>query len=257
MSAALITSTAVWLGSWLRGTAGSDDLLEAMALVAPDAPEVGSLQGAPPTPLPDLLRAIRMTGAQDTWLLLPRPGRTIGWPPGADGVPEPAVLLSRGDHAVGMLRHGATGWRWDDVGSVPIAVLQSGVLTARSGARTLAEAVTAAAERLETLGLDRVATRAAPHAWEAALGRLPRALDPQVEALLVRLAALHDALDLAAVEEGAAVTAAEARARTAEVLAVRGQVEDVIAGVVGGLNVPSPAAPGRDSAAPTAADRFA
>ncbi len=73
----------------------------------------------------------------------------------------------------------------------------------------------------------------------------------------MRLAALHDALDLAAVEEGAAVTAAEARARTAEVLAVRGQVEDVIAGVVGGLNVPSPAAPGRDSAAPTAADRFA
>ena len=252
-----MTSAAVWLGSWLRGTAGSDDLLEAMALVAPDAPEVGSLQGAPPTPLPDLLRAIRVTGAQDTWLLLPRPGRTIGWPPGADGVPEPAVLLSRVDHAVGMLRHGATGWRWDDVGSVPLAVLQSGVLTARSGARALAEAVTAAAERLETLGLDRVATRAAPHTWESALGRLPRSLDPQVEALLVRLAALHDALDLAAVEEGAAVTAAEARARTAEVLAVRGQVEDVIAGVVGGLNVPSPAAPGRDSAAPTAADRFA
>jgi hypothetical protein len=252
-----MTTAAVWLGSWLRGTAGSDDLLEAMALVAPDAPEVGSVQGAPPTPLPDLLRAIRVTGAQDTWLLLPRPGRTIGWPPGADGVPEPAVLLSRIDHAVGMLRHGATGWRWDDVGSVPLAALQSGVLTARSGARALAEAVTAAAERLETLGLDRVATRAAPHTWESALGRLPRGLDPQVEALLVRLAALHDALDLAAVEEGAAVTAAEARARAAEVLAVRGQVEDVIAGVVGGLNVPSPAAPGRDSAAPTAADRFA
>ncbi len=168
-----MTSAAVWLGSWLRGTAGSDDLLEAMALVAPDAPEVGSLQGAPPTPLPDLLRAIRVTGAQDTWLLLPRPGRTIGWPPGADGVPEPAVLLSRGDHAVGMLRHGATGWRWDDVGSVPLAALQSGVLTARSGARALAEAVTAAAERLETLGLDRVATRAAPHAWEVGHGSAP------------------------------------------------------------------------------------
>ena len=55
-----------------------------------------------------------------------------------------------------------------------------------------------------------------------------------MEALLVRLAALHDALDLARVEEGAAVTAGEARARAAEMLAVLGQVEDVIAGVVGG-----------------------
>ncbi len=116
------------------------------------------------------------------------------------------------------------------------------MLTARSGARALAEAVTAAAERLEQLGLDRAATRSAPREWEVALGRLPRGLDSQVEALLVRLAALHDALDLALVEEGAAVTAAEARARAAEVRAVLGQVEDVIAGVVGGLNAPPPPA---------------
>jgi hypothetical protein len=64
-----------------------------------------------------------------------------------------------------------------------------------------------------------------------------------VEALLVRLAALHDALDLALVEEGAAVTAAEARARAAEVRAVLGEVEDVVVGVVGGLNAPLPQPP--------------
>ena len=94
-----MTTTAVWLGSWVRGTAGADDLLEAMAHSAPDAPAVGSVLGAAPTPLPDLLRAIRVSGADGTWLLLPRPGRTVGWPPRADGAPAPAVLLSRGDLA--------------------------------------------------------------------------------------------------------------------------------------------------------------
>jgi hypothetical protein len=252
-----MTATAVWLGSWLRGTAGADDLLEAMAHAAPDAPAVGSVLGAAPTPLPDLLRAIRVAGADGTWLLLPRPGRTVGWPPGVGGPPVPAVLLSRGDLAVGVLRHEATGWRWDTADSTPLTALQAGMLTARSGARALAEVVTSAAERLERLGLDRTATRSAPHEWEAALGRLPRGLDPQVEALLVRLAALHDALDLALVEEGAAVTAAEARARAAEVRAVLGQVEDVIAGVVGGLNAPTPPAQERDARPATVADHRA
>jgi hypothetical protein len=242
-----MTTTAVWLGSWLRGTAGSDDLLEAMAQASPDAPAVGRVAGAAPTPLPDLLRAIRVSGADGAWLLLPRPGRTIGWPPDADGAPVPAVLLGRGDLVVGLLRHGATGWRWDLARPVALTAVQAGMLTARTGARALAQAVTAAAERLEQLGLDRAATRPTPREWAAALGRLPRDLDPQVEALLVRLAALHDALDLARVEEGAAVTAAEARARAAEVLGLLGQVEDVIAGVVGGLNAPTPSVPDRVS----------
>lgn len=237
-----MTTTAVWLGSWVRGTAGADDLLEAMAHSAPDAPAVGSVLGAAPTPLPDLLRAIRVSGADGTWLLLPRPGHTVGWPPRADGAPAPAVLLSRGDLPVGLLRHEATGWRLDPAEDAPVTAVQAGMLTARSGARALAEAVTAAAARLEEFGLDRAATRVAPREWEVALGLLPRGLDPQVEALLVRLAALHDALDLALVEEGAAVTAAEARARAAEVRAVLGQVEEVISGVVGGLNAPTPPA---------------
>jgi hypothetical protein len=252
-----MTTTAVWLGSWLRGTAGADDLLEAMARAAPDAPAVGSVMGAPPTALRDLLRAIRVSGADGTWLLLPRPGHIIGWPPRADGPPVPAVLLSRGDAAVGLLRHEGAGWRWDSPGSAALTELQSRMLTARSGARALAETVTAAADRLEQLGLDRAATRSASREWEVALGLLPRALDAQVEALLVRLAALHDVLDLALVEEGAAVTAAEARARAAEVHAVLGQVEDVIAGVVGGLNAPTSPEREQDARSATVADHLA
>jgi hypothetical protein len=257
MGAALMTTTAVWLGSWLHGASGSDDLLEAMAGAAPDAPAVGSLRGAAPAPLPDLLRAIRLSGADGSWLLLPSPGRTIGWPPGVQGTPVPAVLLSGGDRGVGLLRHSAAGWRWDPSGPASLTALQAGMLTARSGARALASAVTAAAERLERLGLDRAATRSAPRAWEGALGRLPRGLDTQVEALLVRLATLHDALDLALAEQGAAVTAGEARARAAELQAVIGQVQDVIAGVVGGLNAPSPTAHERDARPTTSVERRA
>ena len=192
----------------------------------------------------------------------PRPPRcpTSCGPPGARGgahVAAPAASrpdgrVARGDGrgtgaggaaqprraTVGLLRHGPTGWRWDrrrfrGAHGAAGRDAHGALRRPRAG-----EAVTAAAERLERLGLDRAATRSAPRDWEVALGRLPRGLDPQVEALLVRLAALHDALDLARVEEGAAVTAAEARARAAEVQAVLGQVEDVIAGVVGGLNAP-------------------
>jgi hypothetical protein len=239
-----MTATALWLGSWLRGAAGSDDLLEAMAQAFPDAPALGSVQGGPATSLPDLLRAVRMSGADSTWLLLPRPGRTIGWPPGALGAPVPAVLLSRGDRAVGLLRHEPSGWCWEHVESAAISALQADTLTARSGARALAEAVTAAADRLEQLGLDRAPTRPAPREWESALGWRPPGLDPRVEALLARLAALHDALDLALIEEGAAVTAGESRARAAEVRGVLGEVEDVIVGVVGGMN--AAAAPARE-----------
>jgi hypothetical protein len=257
VSAAQMTTTAVWLGSWLRGAAGSDDLLEAMARAAPDAPAVGRVLGAPHTPLPDLLRAIRQSGADGTWLLLPRPGHTVGWPPRADGAPVPAVLLSRREAVVGLLRHDGSGWRWDTPGSAPLSELQSRMLTARSGARALAQAVTVAAERLEQLGVDRAATRSAPRDWEVALGLLPRGLNPQMEALLVRLAALHDALDLALVEEGAAVTAAETRARAAEVRAVLGQVEDVIAGLVGGLNAPTSTGRARVPLPATVADHLA
>ena len=55
---------------------------------------------------------------------------------------------------------------------------------------------------------------------------------------------LHDALDLALAEDGAAVTAAESRSRSGELRAVVGHVEDIIAGLGGGLNAPVPAGPG-------------
>ena len=51
------------------------------------------------------------------------------------------------------------------------------------------------------------------------------------------------------------MTATEARARAAEVQAVLGQVEDVIVGVVGGLNAPTPALAERDARPTTAAER--
>jgi hypothetical protein len=247
-----MTATALWLGAWLRGTAGSDDLLEALAQAAPDAPAVGSVLGASPSPLPDLFRAVRASDGDSTWLLLPRPGSTLGWPRGVSGDPTPAVLLSHGDLVVGLLRHGPTGWRWDHLDEPTIGILQAGMLTSRSAARVLAEVVTDAAARLEVLGVQRAATRPAPRVWESALGWLPPSLDPQAQALLVRLAALHDALDLARIEEGAAVTAAEVRARAAELQQVLGRVEDLIAGVVGGLNAPS-AEPAQRSPRSTAA----
>lgn len=73
--------------------------------------------------------------------------------------------------------------------------------------------------------------------------QLPPGLDSPTHSLLIRLAVLHDALDLALVEEGAAVTAAEARSRAGELRAVVGHVEDIISGLVGGLNAPVPAGP--------------
>jgi len=249
-----MTASAVWLSSWLRGAAASDDVLEALAELAPDAPAVVSLQGDAPAPLPELLVALRAAGATSVWLLLPRPGRTIGWPPGAPDVPTPAVLLGRGELGVSLLRHAPSGWRLDPLPPAPLVGVQAQMLTPRAGARALADAVTSAAERLERLGLDRPATRPQPRSWERTLMRLPEALDAQFGGLLARLATLHDALDLAGDEDGAAVTAGEALARSAELQAVLGQVEDIIVGLVGGLNAPSGITAG-DTRSATAADR--
>ena len=184
-------------------------------------------------------RAIRVAGADCAWLLLPRPGRTIGWPPEVPGAPRPAVLMGRADAAVGLLSHEASGWHWTATAPELPGALKAEMLTARTGARALADAVTASAEQLERLGLERPARDAAARTWEDALARLPRGLDPQVAALLDRLAALHDALDLALADDGAAVTAGEARARAAAIRGVVGDVEDVLAGLVGGLNAPA------------------
>ena len=129
------------------------------------------------------------------------------------------------------------------------------MLTARSGARALAAAVNGAADRLERLALDRPATGSPPRAWERTVRRLPPGTDPQVEALLVRLGDLRDVLDLAVAEEGAAVTAGEALARSGELRTVIGQLDDVVTGVVGGLNLPGPGTPGSDPRSSRIAER--
>ncbi len=237
-----MTVTALWLGAWLRGSAGSDDLLEQMARTAPDAPARVGIDGADHD-LPDLLRHVRGFTAPRTWLLLPRPGRTGGWPVGLAGSPEPSVLISAEGSAARLLRSDRTGWSWDSCGDSGVGVLEAGMLTARSGARALAEAAADAAQRLESLGLERPAMGTLAHEWEGAMRHLPPGLDSAVHSLMIRLAALHDALDLAVAEEGAAVTAAESRARSVELRAVVGQVEDIISGLVGGLNAPVPAGP--------------
>ena len=255
VSPALMTSAAVWLGSWLRGLAATDDLLEVLTASAPDAPAVVSLQAAPAVPLADLLREVRNLGPSATWLLLPRPGRTLGWPPDTSGTPTPAVLVTGVPSGSGLLRHDRTGWRWEVTEVVPGAPLEAEMLTARSGARALAAAVTGAADRLEQLGLDRPATGTPPWTWARAVRRLPPGVDPGVEALLVRLGDLRDVLDLALAEEGAAVTASEALARSAELRTVIGQLDDVITGVVGGLNLPARGMPGTDPRSSRIAER--
>ena len=237
-----MSATALWLEAWLRGSAGSDDLLEQLARTAPDAPARVLIEGADHE-LPDLLRRLRAFRAPRTWLLLPRPGRPGGWPVGLGGSPEPAVLISGEGSAGGLLRSGRTGWSWDACGDSSVALLESGMLTAGAGARALAEAAAEAAQRLESLGLERRPTLAHPDQWETAMRHVPAGLDSPVHSLLIRLAVLHDALDLALAEDGAAVTAAESLARSGELRAVVGHVEDIIAGLVGGLNAPVPTGP--------------
>jgi hypothetical protein len=232
-----MTATALWVRAWLSGSAGSDDLLESLARVAPDGPQVVSLQGSAPQTMPDLLRELRALPAPRVWLLIPRPGHPGAWPRELDDTPQPAVLVSAdAAEGAGLLRPGAAGWRWDSCSEVPILWLEAQMLTARAGARALAEVVTAAAVRLETLGLERPATQATPRVWQRALGQLPMVSDPALHALMVRLAELHDALDLALREAGAAVTAGETRARSGEIAGVVGEVEDIICGVIGGMN---------------------
>lgn len=235
-----MTVAALWLDAWLRGAVGSDDLQEHLAWTAPDAPAVVAIDGAEPQGLSELLRSLQRVGQPRLWLLLPRPGRVLGWPRGVTGAPEPAVLVSGRDSGCALLRVGRAGWRWDGCDPSGLLALQGRMLTPRSGARALAELATAAARRLEQLGVDRPAGAARTSDWQQSVDRLPPAVDPQVVALLTRLAALLDALDLATREDGAAITAGEVRARSAEVRGVIGEMEDIVAGVVNGLNVPRP-----------------
>lgn len=217
-------TTSVWLGQWLRGSAAADDLVAALERLAPDAPA---------TPLLPLVRA---TGADRVWPVLPRPGRSLGWPPGVPGAPQPAVLLSAGPAVVGLVRCPPGGWRVDGAAEPGLRVLESEALGVRAAERRFAELVAGAAVGLERLALDRPAAGPATTAWDDALRRLPESLTPGAAALLRRVGSVLDALALALAEDGAAVTAGEAQARRDALRSLAGELADLLCGAVGGLN---------------------
>jgi hypothetical protein len=213
---------ALWVGAWLRGRASSDDTIDALAGLVPDAP--GGV----------MLVSVRSTAAESAWLLLPRPGRPLGWPRDAEGPPEPAVLLCRADDPVALLRTGPAGWRLDRVGLCNVAPLAAAALAPRAAARAFAAAVSEGAEQLERMDLARAQDRALPSRWRSAAHAHPPGLDPSAVEVLVRVATLLDALDLALATDGAAVTAAEARGRAGALASVRDALEDIVCGLVGG-----------------------
>lgn len=232
-----ISLAALWWDAWLRGSASGDDLLHHLSWADPDAPTVAAIDGDQQRPLGELLSSARGVPDARVWLLLPRPGQSIGWPQCVAGAPEPAVLLTGSGGSGALLRTGRSGWLWDSCDASALA-LEATMLTARAGARGLAQVASFAAARLEALGVQRRAAALPPTAWQRAFERAPLDADPQRSALLGRLGALLDGLDLAQRDDGAAVTAGESRARSAELTAVIGDVEDIVAGVVNGHNVP-------------------
>ena len=241
-----MTTTAVWLGSWLRGAAGADDLLEAHGLTAPGRSRGGQRPGrrthrrCPTCCAPSGCRARTARGCSCR-----APAGPSGGPPALTGRRPRGPAEPRAIVGVGLLRHEAD--------RLALGRARRGTAHGRAGRD--------AHGPLGRTGAGRSLSRRPPNgsstsAWNGhppgpppGSGKsrwvgFPGRWTPRSTPSCVRLAALHDALDLARAEEGAAVTAAEARARAAEVQAVLGQVEDVIVGVVGGLNAPTPAARG-------------
>lgn len=223
---------ALWVGSWLRGSAPADDTLDALARLAPDAPGAVLLEG------------LRGLGADGSWLLLPRPGRTVGWPRGATGLPGPALLLCRAEATVGLLRDGPAGWPLQPVAGGPVVALAAAALGPRAAGRALAAALASGADQVERLDLARPADRDPALRWQAALHPHPAGIDPLAVEVLARAALVLDMLDLALASPGAAVTAGEARSWAAALTDVRDAVEQVVCGVVGGLfGLPGSVAP--------------
>jgi hypothetical protein len=232
---------ALWLTAWCRGAAGADDLLGVLAHVAPDSPPL-VLDGASVDTADALLRRVRAAGILAAWPVLPRPGRTLGWPTDVAGAPEPGVLLA---DAVGtarlLLRAGSSGWALEPTASPAGTLLLAEAVSPRGAARQFADLLEAATADLARLGLDRAPTGPAPTRWDRALRALPHALDPGLAAVLHRVALVLDALELALADEGAAVTAGEARARAARLLALHGQLEDLVTAACVGTSM-APAA---------------
>jgi hypothetical protein len=245
-------SVALWLEAWLRGGAGADDLLAVLASAAPDTPVVMA-QGQGNRPLEALLRDLRALDVVAAWPLLPRAGSAIGWPRDLAGPPVPAVLLVgpqpvaaaspevAGLHpdARGVLQATLHGWAVQPC-ATPLAPLLAQGLSPRAGARRFTELLDTAARDLARLGLERPPTGTTASRWGRALVELPASTEPALGALLHRIATVLDALELALGDDGAAVTAAEARARASGLHRLHGELVDLVTAVAVGVSMTAP-----------------
>ena len=247
-------AAALWLDGWLTGRTGSDDLLAVLARIAPDSPPALLADGSSHA-IGELLMRIRAEAVTHAWPVVPRPGRRAGWPEGLSLEPRPAVLLvaaaptSHGLPPAAALLHASTGgWALaavpaEDATRVTAPVLAEAV-SPRSAARRFAEVVTAATDDLARLGLERAASTADRRAWSRTLRALPRGLAGEFAHVLDRLCTVLDGLELALVDDGAAVTAAEARVRSERLHTLHAELTDLLVSVVVGTAISAPAGVG-------------
>jgi hypothetical protein len=251
-------AAALWLQAWLDGRAGADDLLTVLSRIAPDTP-AGLHENGGALPATDLLARVRGAQVTQAWPVLPRPGQTAGWPTGVPDDPCPAVLLVRSARsedqlpmeARALLRAGRGGWVVDDLravgtpypagarpsrktGAGPVGALTAQALSPRTATRRFGELLDDAAVDLGRLGLDRAAAAPPESRWTDTLTRLPGTTDRQLVDLVQRSGLVLDALDQALLDDGAAVTASEARARSARLLKLRGELCDLMTAVAVG-----------------------
>jgi hypothetical protein len=160
----------------------------------------------------------------------------VGLAPRGRHAPEPVEpsLVTRG-----VLQATPHGWTLAP-SDAPLAALLAGGLSPRAGARRFTELLDSAARELSRLGLDRPPSRPAVSRWASALVHLPTATDPALAALLHRVATVLDALELALADDGAAVTAGEARARSAGLLGLHGDLVDLVTSVAVGASIAAP-----------------
>lgn len=234
---------ALWVDAWLRAQVATDDLLTAVSSLVPDCPPISYDGGAT---LAELLARLRNVGAAAAWPLLPRPGRTLGWPRMAPWEPVPSVLLvTARDTGAALLAASAHGWCLaalpETEGPDPVAGwLLSESLSTRQATRRFVDLLADATAELGALGLDRTPAATFRPRWEPATAKRPPRSDPELTGLLIRVAGVLDALELALSDTGAAVTAAEAAARSRPLRQLHGELTDLVVSVaVGATRRPS------------------
>lgn len=236
-------AVALWLGAWLRGAAGADDLVDVLGQAVPDCPVRAA---APGDSLHGLLGGLRSDEITAAWPLLPRPGRPLGWPRHVPEEPQPGVLPVGADRtARGVLLATPSGWQRlasaePESDAAAVLALLAEALAPRAAIRRFTDLVTEATAELAALGLDRPATAQRSGSWEPALRRLPHGSPGALIDLLHRIATVLDALELALGDDGAAVTAGEAAARAGHLRRLHGDLTDlVVSAIVGNAVGPS------------------